>query len=176
MGNNKTSTKAEVLEIIKAVPDVLGREVLELMPHATPSQVYCTLNALKRSGVIIESGKKSVSKSDGFTTKAHTYRFVEGTPTPQPRVMKRKVPTAAGYDARITELLEKLHTLEEWKADAIKRHPDLAVPPIVIKARKIVADEVRAGGDTLLASQIMAGNKDTTLMMRVTLKALEEDV
>jgi hypothetical protein len=72
------------------------------------------------------------------------------------------------------ELRRQLAELEAWKEAAMSRFPDLAVSPIVLKARKLVADEVRAGGDMLLANQIVEGKKDETLLVKVAIKALEE--
>jgi hypothetical protein len=75
---------------------------------------------------------------------------------------------------RLEQAQAEIEELRAWKEAAMSRFPDLAVSAVVIKARKIVADEVRAGGDTLLANQIVSGLKDSTLMVRVALKALED--
>lgn len=176
MGTNKTNTREEVLEVIKAMPGCTTSEIVELMPHASHSAVCCMVHNLKREGRIREGDKKSFVKKNGAGGKLGTYFFVDGPAAPAPRVMKRNTPTASGYEVRLAEKDEKIRELEAWKDAAIKRYPDLAVPPVTLKARKIVADELRAGGDPVLADQVMKGFKDNTLMVRVTIKALEEDV
>jgi hypothetical protein len=128
---------------------------------------------LKNKGVIEESGKKVVTMKNGVPKYVPTYAL-SSNPTPNVVKMKRKAPTEAALHMQIKQLNAQIAELEAWKRDAIARYPDLAVDPVVLKARKLVAEEVRAGGDHTLADQIARGVKDETLMMRVTIKALEE--
>lgn len=76
------------------------------------------------------------------------------------------------YETRIKGLLVENQSLLQWKADAIARYPDLAVDPVVLKARQMVAAEI---GDSDKASRdaVLAGQRDGTLQMRVAVKLLE---
>lgn len=170
---NKGDTRAEVLEIIREMPNLTSPEIATLMPHVNKQTVMCMINYLKKTGVVTVGGKKDRTGEGGWVRAIPTYTL-STNPTPNVVKMKRKAPTEAALHIQIRQLNEKLAELEAWKRDAISRYPDLAVDPIILKARKLVSAEVRAGGDTALADQIVMGRKDDTLMMRVTVKALEE--
>ena len=166
-------TQAEVLEIIREMPGVTSTEIISLMPHRSRASITSMVFWLKSKGIIEASGKKAFTAKNGDTKHAPTYTL-SSNPTPNIVKMKRKAPTEAALHMQIKQLNAQIAELEAWKRDAIARYPDLAVAPIILKARKLVAEEVRAGGDQGLAEQIMAGFKDTTLMVRVAIKALEE--
>jgi hypothetical protein len=169
------NTRGEVLEIIKTMPGVTASEISQLMPETTPQAVQCMLSKLKDQGYVVVSGKKKESTSSKRGYPVSTFVLnPDYTPGSNVVQMKRKVPTEAGLKAQLDQAHKLVAELQAWKASAIVRYPDLAVPPIMLKARKLVAAEVRAGGDRHLADEIMAGHKDATLMVRVTLKALEE--
>lgn len=170
--NTVLNTRAEVLEIIREMPGVSSVEILQLMPHVSKASVFSMVHLLKKQGVITVNGSKTM-RTGKVERKLPTF-VLGANPTPNVVRMKRKAPTEAGLNMQIKDLNERIAELEAWKRDAIARYPDLAVEPVVLKARKIVADEVRAGGDAALADHILRGLKDETLMMRVTIKALEE--
>lgn len=88
----------------------------------------------------------------------------------QPK-MKRKKPTEAGLQATVSLLREQVAELEAWKADAIRRHPDLAVSPVVLKARALAA---RKFPDK--ANEIHSGRMDDKPLIQVIVEALEEVV
>lgn len=176
MHNGKViDTRSEIIDVIKAMPGATASEIIQLMPHVSRAATSSMLTVLKKQGLITVSEKKKEITSSG---KAHSVSTFVLNPDYRPGSnvvqMQRREPTDAGLKARVDELHGKLVALQLWKEEAIARYPDLAVAPLVLKARKLVADEVRAGGDRHLADEIMAGRKDTTLMVRVTLKALEE--
>lgn len=172
-----TDARKEVIEILTNLPDSTTRDVSTLMPHVPFGTTASVLHLLKLEGIVEESGHNEITTADGKKRKQTTYR-ISANPTPvpvEPKVKrKQQGPTNAGYEARITELKAQIAELEQWKADAISRFPDLAVSPMVVIARKLVADEVRKSGDNRLADEIIAGRNDNTMLMRVTLKALEE--
>ena len=170
---NSGETQAEVLEIIREMPGVTSAEIVALMPHRSKASITSMVFWLKNKGTIEESGKKIVAMKNGVPKHVATYTL-SSNPTPNIVKMKRKAPTEAALHMQIKQLVNTITELEAWKRDAISRYPDLAVDPTVLKARKLVSEEVRAGGDHTLADQIMLGRKDDTLMMRVTIKALEE--
>lgn len=66
----------------------------------------------------------------------------------------------------------ELEELRRWKTEAIERYPDLAVSPIVLKARQMVAEEI-GSGDPTMRDAVLAGQRDGTITMRVAVKLLE---
>ena len=144
------------------------------MPHASTSAVVSMVHWLKKNGIIEEGkNKRPIEQKDGSMRHVPTY-VLSSNPTPNVIKMKRKAPSEAALHMQVKQLQEQIEVLFRWKADAIARHPDLAVAPLVLKARKLVAAELRASGDASLAHHVERGQKDDTLMMRVTIKALEE--
>lgn len=173
MNRRNNDTQGDILRIVKEMPGLTSSEIIELMPHVSRSTTYSTISRLYNLGVLYPIAKQKVQRSNGTSIMANCYA-VSDNPTPLPKKMKMQKPSAAGYEARIEEFKAKIAELEEWKKAAIERFPDLAVPSTVIRARALVAEEVAAGGDTLLADQIRKGLKDATLMVRVAIRALEE--
>lgn len=169
----KPNTREEVLEIIREIPGCTTAEIRALMPHVSYNAVATMIHTLKTQGIIEVKDTKETIRSDGKVNTVPTY-VLSSNPTPNVVKLKRKAPTEAALHMQIRQLQEQIATLEAWKADAIARYPELAVAPVVLRARKLVAEELRAGGDPTLAQHVERGEKDTTLMMRVTIKALEE--
>lgn len=175
VGGRMEEARKEILEVVRELPGSTTRDIADLMPHVPFGTVGALVHTLKAEGAIVAKGLRPYTTSDGKQRHHHTY-FLSSNPTPvtpTPRVRRSK-PTTAGYEARIKELEAKVADLTQWRANALERYPDLGVEPVVLKARKLVATEVRAGGDNNLADEILAGRKDTTLMVRVAIKALEE--
>lgn len=168
-----TDVRAGILEIMRELPDSTLGDVCALMPHVSYSAVSSTISYLKKTGVVEVSGRKSIMRSNGAPNRVSTYRL-STNPTPNVVRMKRKEPTEAGLRMQVKQLQEQIAELVAWKQEAIARFPDLAVDPVILRARELVSAEVKAGGDNALAEAVLAGRKDDTLMMRVTIKALEE--
>lgn len=168
----KSDNTEQILEIITTMPGSTWRDVHTLMPHVTASVVTNTLHGMKARGIIRPNGRAQFMRSNGAPLFMAKY---EVNPEGKPPESKRKVtePSLTALRTQIEQLVATITELAAWKDDAIRRYPDLAVAPVVIKARKLVAEEVRAGGDKHLADEILAGHKDSTLMVRVTIKALE---
>lgn len=166
------SITKEITDVIRELPGITTRELYDYLPHVSKKTITSVVFTQKAKGVIREAGKKQFDTAKG----PHSFATYEINPTGTPSAKKRrlKAPTEAGYAAQLEELRAKVRELEAWKVSALERCPDLAVPDVVLKARKLVADEVRACGDTLLADQIIAGKKDETLLVKVAIKALEE--
>lgn len=167
------STRAEVLEIIREMPGLTSTEIATLMPHKNKNTVSSTIFNLKNEGVIEISGQKDVAIVTGGYKGVPAYTL-STNPTPNVIKMKRRAPSEAALHMQVKGLKEQIAQLEAWKAKAIAEYPNLAVEPIVLRARKLVAAELRASGDMALAHHVELGDKDTTLMMRVAIKALEE--
>lgn len=158
----------EVLEVVREMPWVSAKDVADLMPHQGANNVSATLTFLHAKGELIREASGTPNR---FGRKPYLYS-INPDPKPNPPKMRRKHPTAAGYEARIAELEAKVTQLTQWKADAINRFPDLGVDPITAEARRIVAAELDKT-DTALAQQVRAGLKDGILPMRVTVAALQ---
>lgn len=167
------TTNNEILEIIRLMPGLTSTEIAELMPHVKKTTIAPAVHMLKNLGAIKTEGHKLITCANGKPKPVPTY-VLSNEPTSNVVKMKQREPTEVGLRAQLESLKVKVSELEAWKADAIARYPDLAVDPVVLKARKLVASELRTSGDTNLASEVEAGRKDSTLMMRVTIKALEE--
>lgn len=167
------SVNDEIIDTLKHMPDLSVHDLSELLPHINKGTIYAAASYLRRTGDILISGKGVTTPADGIPRPYNRYSL---NPNPVPVAPKRKLksPTPVGYETQIAELKAQLAELEEWKANAIGRFPDLAVDPLVLRARKLVAEEFVASGDNAMADQVRRGLKDGTPMMRVTVRALEE--
>lgn len=159
----------EIMDTLRMMPNRTGQELMDALPHIKRSTMYSALSTLRNNDSIIVSGRDpQFLGADGEPTKMINRYSATDTPFP-----KRKPPKRHGYKGIANALKEQVAELQRWKANAIKQYPDLAVPPSVLKARKIAADEVATAGDSALADQIRRGDQDNSLVMRVTVKALE---
>jgi hypothetical protein len=166
------SVKSEVLEIVQELPGVIGKQIVELMSHANRGTIYAELNNLIATGQIVaEPVEKPDWKWGDGPRRVRAYR-INPNPTPVAPPRKLKAPTETGLAAQLEDLKARIRELEEWQADALERHPDLAVKPIVLRAREIVAAVFK--DDPTKAQQAHRGGMDTTPIMRATLTALEE--
>jgi hypothetical protein len=167
-------TSQEILTVLQAVPDITRDEIAALLPDIHISSVRSTVTTLQNAGKIRATGTKEHVGKQGKVHRSQRFSLNDSGEAPPARKMKRKLPSQSGYEARLANLNEELAELKAWKASAIARFPDLAVDPVVLKARKIVAEELRKGGDPQLAHHVMLGQKDETMMMRVTIRGLED--
>lgn len=172
MREAKEKITNEVLGVVEALPGVTAREIYTLIPHIPKGTISYALHALKSDGKIVTDGTRKLDTAGG--SRAFVTYKINDNPTPTKEGRKTKQPTTAGLREQVERLRKQVAGLEAWKAAALQRCPDLAVAPTVIKARKLVADEVRTNGDPLLADQIIRGMKDETLLVKVAVKALEE--
>lgn len=109
------------------------------------------------------------SKRRGAKT-AHYY-LGDGTPQKVRSWSKKKTsaPTPAGWQARYEEAAAQLADLIQWRSEATRRYPDLAIPDVVIRARAIVAKAAPDHRDDALS-----GKLDHKPIMQATIAALEE--
>lgn len=159
------TTSDEIIEIIREMPGVTTHDISELMPHVKRRTIIPTLSYLFAKGEVTREELRSENNRKMFKY------FINPDPKPVAREPKRKQPTEVAWHARVAELEAEISELRAWKRAAIERFPDLDVDPIVIEARKIVAEETRAT-DPALADQVLRGLKDNMLPMRVTIAAL----
>ena len=173
MKRNYGRASREITNTVKIMPGLTANEIAKLIPDVKYSTVLSTVSNLAKQGVLVNAGYATITKSNGLQVKAAKFNYSDN-PVPLPTGRRLKKPTPTGYEAQISELKAQIAELEAWREAAVTRYPDLAVPPIVLRARTLVAEEVAAGGDYTLADQIKRGLKDATLMVRVAIKALEE--
>lgn len=177
MKHGHNVVRDKVLETLTAFPNITTNEIVDLIPECTRVTLQSTISKLHKRGILMQGPYKVDTRGDGMKYSFRTYAV---NPSAVKKLLAPKKPkqasvlTDAGLNARLEELKAKVQELETWKEQAIERFPDLAVAPLLLKARKIVAEETRASGDGILANHIMAGHKDATMLVRVTLKALEE--
>jgi hypothetical protein len=70
----------------------------------------------------------------------------------------------------------ELADLRQWKADAIRRYPDLGAPRYVIAAREKVADYYRGNGDGITAALARAGKLDDEDVVRAMIAHFAEEL
>jgi len=159
----------EIIDTLRMMPNRTGQELMDALPHIKRSTMYSALSTLRNNDAITISGQDpQFLGPDGEPTKMINRYSATDKPFP-----KRKPPKRQGYKGIANALKDQVAELQRWKANAIRQYPDLAVPSSVLKARKVVADEVAATGDSALADQIRRGDQDNSLMMRVTIKVME---
>jgi DNA-binding PadR family transcriptional regulator len=170
---NKT-IRMDILEIIKSFPNITSTEIAEFIPTVKRVTIMSALSNLRDEGVVEVTGVKT-TKNDVRTYNLNTYALATGAEktAPAPTPAAAVTESTAALHAQIHSLKAALYELELWKQEAVARYPDLTVDPIVLKARRLVANEVRDSGDHNLADRILSGMKDDGLMMRVTIKAME---
>lgn len=163
----------EILAVVKELPGITAREIYEFMPHVPKGTVSSAIHGLKVQGYFT-FGTKVLPTRKG--DREFTTFTLSPNPDPKyaPVIKKRKTPTESGVNAQLEQIKAELAELKAWKDMAIARYPDLLVDSTVLKARKIVAAELKAAGDCNLAEQVLAGKKDETMLVKVTARALEE--
>jgi hypothetical protein len=169
---NTTPNNVEVLNLIRELPGITAREIYTFMPDVPKGTVSSSVTTLKSRGLIVEDGKKVLDTGSG-PRPFPAYRESDN-PLPPVKRLKLKKPTEAGLQARLDAANKLIEELQAWKADALRRFPELGVDPIVLRARSIVASALRAAGDPTLADLVTRGAKDETMLVKVTVKALEE--
>lgn len=177
MKHGHNVTRDKVLDTLRALPNITTNDLFELIPECPRYSVQSTVSKLYKRGVIVDGPKKVETRAGGVKFSARTYAVSPKAAELLSGFKQYKstaVLTDAGLNVRIEELKREVQELRAWKSDAMERFPDLAVPPLVLKARKFAADEARSSGDSQLANSIMCGHKDNTLLVRVALKILEE--
>lgn len=146
------SKTTRVLECIKVNPGFTFREVADRLNIGTHA-ASTALSALAARGLL---ERRKIPGSNG----AHAYFAAEPVLYIQP-------------DGGLEELRQQVETLLRWKAEAIARFPDLGADPLVLKARKIVADAWRARpGNEGFAERVLAGQYDDRIEIETTLAAL----
>jgi hypothetical protein len=169
--SSRAATRKAILSALTHFPGATTREIVDLLGNIELAPAVNIINQLYTQGHIFKNGTKPYVGTNGILYKPYTYAVSDTPIIPKPKKPAAKDTTDSNVPASLTA---RIAQLEAWKSDAIARYPDLAADPIVLKARRLVADEVRASGDDTLADRISMGRKDDGLLMRVVIKALEE--
>lgn len=160
-----TTATEKAFNILATFPD--GLTCFELMEFLETEQEKRSASA--RLSQFVNEGlatREGVRHNPGTGLPGVVYKptgvpYSQRQPEIRIRPRKRKRPTD-------TELVE----LRRWKADAIKRFPQLGVDPIVLTARDHVASILRSEGNEAKAALVDQGELDDGETMRIVLSVL----
>jgi hypothetical protein len=153
----------ELLLLVETQPGITATQVADFydVTHSAASG---------RMARLYSQGKLNRRKTNPKGVRGVTFGyFPPNGDVPEPAPLKRKTPTENGWQARFEVAQETIRELMEWREEALRRFPDLAVPDIVRRARQIVAKaapEHRA--------EALDGRLDKKPIMLATIAALEE--
>ena len=168
------TVREKVFEVVRAMPGLTAREIATLVPDARYSAVTQVLCIYSAKGELLQEQKDNPAySSSNRARKTISIYSVNPCPKPVARKMKLREPTAAGFHANMAALRDRVAELEQWKAAAIARFPDLGVDPVIIAARRLVAKQANMT-DRHLADEVMAGRRDNVLAMQVAIEALSQ--
>ena len=154
-----------ILEALRVMPNLTVPDLIELVPDCKPASLSGILNNLVRGGKVQVVGTKPNPnpKAYGRNRTLSMYALGDGR-------AKKKPPTDVAV--KISQLEARITELEMWKMEAIERYPDLAVDPLTMRAREIVASKL----DAKQAAEVRAGRKDDCPIMLAVKEALSERV
>ncbi len=155
----------EILEVVRELPGRTVGEIMLLLPQINQSNMSSMLSQLTRRGKV----RREIGPRNAGGQTPYIYFIGDGTPQPVKRKLTKPTPVAMAHNA--DALRRELDELRKWKADAIARYPDLAVPPLVIKARQLYAAQLN--GNAAAVSDVRAGKMDDGAPMRAIIAALE---
>ena len=164
----------EVMELVREMPYITSGQVIEFMPHARKQTVYSTLNSFYGRGLLL---REPVPREPGKGGPQCFAWKVNDAPVPV-RKVRAATPLSANEvvvtgTTTLDFLRNRVAELEAWQRDAIERYPDLAISATMLKARQIVAQEI-GDSDPKSRAAVLAGQRDGSLPMRLTVKLLEE--
>lgn len=168
---NRNVVREQILKALTDFPGITTREIVALLGNIKLEVATQHIHQLYTNGYIFQHGIKPYVGKNGISYKTKTYAVSGALGVPKAKKPDDKKMTDSDV---IVTLKARVLELESWRFDAITRYPDLAADPIMLKARRLVSEEVRESGDGILADRILAGDKDDGLLMRVTIRALEE--
>lgn len=162
------SLKEEIFEIVKTMPGSVAGDIRQLTSKPTGNSVYSLLSALVQQGALRTEEGPLVNNRP-----VRIYFIGDGQPPAFRRKPASPKQTASGEAATCAILREEIAELKAWKEAAIRRYPDLAVDPLVLKARQIVSAIFADQGDAVQAAHALEGKLDKRPIMLATLSALE---
>lgn len=152
--------KDKILETVRECEGLRSTEIATLLDHDLSS----VNSGLRR---LLSEGKVRRELDPAWKGKGRAFIYSLGNGTPA--LVSKRQTTEPGWHARYDEMVLRIQELEQWQVDALARYPDLAVPDIVLRARKIAA---RTNPD--FADSLRSGKKDSSPLMLAVIAALEE--
>lgn len=165
-----------ILEAVRQWPDVTMAELQEVIDYPVKKSISPRVSMLVSMGHLMRKKVPNpVPPHRGRQPFIYAYSIGDGTPQPL-KPCHRHSPTPAGLEARMAEMESRLQELSSWREEAIARYPDLAVPPIILRARKIVEEVYCGANDPAGAKEVHMGRRDQSLIMKAVCLALEETI
>ena len=159
---------AEVFEAIQAFEGATIEQIMavcDLKVDAARKQV----GYLGRRGLIASRRDRDPErlKSDGSPVSFARYYVADDS---ERQAAKPRGEAAQTLNDQIAALKSEIAELRAFKAAALERYPDLAVPEVVMRARKIVAKHL---SDPANMTRLNNGLMDSSPIMLATIAALE---
>lgn len=172
--NTQTSQQEHIFNVFAQFPD--GLAAYELRDLLDPDTAYQNVSALLSLYVSEGVAEKRGSKINPATGHSCTVYAANGTPYYSRRLIgrdnERGKPTPRKLTDRIVTLQARIDGLEAWKAEAIKRFPELGVDPVILAARKSLAAIMRSEGMGAKAVLIERGELDDGENMRIVVSIM----
>ena len=157
-----TKQNEQILEIVKAMPGSRLNEISALVDFRRQS-VSARLSELKRKGQVRHEPNGTYYIGDGTPPKAVI---------PKKLRMKPEKVEKITMGQKLDILEQEVAELLEWKAEAIRRYPDLAVSKELLAARQVAIDYYSKLNDQQKIKEIRTGKLDETPLIQVALLAM----
>jgi hypothetical protein len=164
--------QSEVFEVMKTHRNKTSRELHEFLPHLTLQNVSAAVNALKVKGLVAITDHKQETSDAGNVKSYRCYSVDFGK-------VKKYTPPSVPSNAQpdlfgqlIETLKAEVDMLQQWRAAAILRYPDLDVDPLLLEARALLAAESEEQNCKPAAHAYINGNRDHTIAVQALVKAL----
>lgn len=164
-----------ILDILQTMPGLCCEEITALIEGNVPyGTISATLSGLEELG-LLRSEKEAAPRAPGKHRRRLYSIRNEGEPATPPSNRRAETVTLASSEyerlrEEVADLKAQLRAAAAWKADAIARHPDLAVDPLVLEARQIVAEQDDTTAD--VRDAVLAGRHDDSRMVRIVVETL----
>lgn len=164
----------QIMHIVRERPGLAVRELAEFFPDRPRSSISGRTSVMIARGDLRREWRPHPKAQKGVrgATKEGVLFISNGAPVPKPRKV-----SAPPSSALVDHLRAEVETLKAWRAEAIARYPDLAVDPLLLKARQIVAKAIKdknEGGWADAYQQVISGQRDNSVAIVATLAALEQ--
>ena len=160
--------KQEVFNMLGLHPNSTTKELHELMPHLKIDHISHAISSMASKDIVFVTGSRAEEGPSGRITthRAYSVKYKKeiGVKSPQPQ--------GDLFSSLVKTLEAEVKELEQWKQAALLRYPDLNVDPILLKARELLANEAREGGNKLLADELLNGKRDKAFSIKALVKVL----
>lgn len=169
-----------VYNALKVFPEGLSIGELKQFFEETKNKntIYATIFELQKRGNVV---KAPLGKTNDQGHRVSIYKATNKVPAIKKTMFNKKPiknkevkPTPAAINFEAESLKKKVEELLAWKAQAIKRFPDLAVHPLMLEARKRVAKSFTDCNDHTKAKSVIAGECDNSPIVKTVFDVLNE--